>query len=76
VEARSPSVAAPAEGDVAGVIIHTAEETPCDLIVIGSHGKSRMTQLMIGSVAAEVTRKARCPVLTVTIPATWSRPAE
>jgi nucleotide-binding universal stress UspA family protein len=57
------------EGDVASVITGTAEETPCDLIVMGIHGKSRMTQLMMGSVAAEVTRKARCPVLTVKIPA-------
>ena len=46
------------EGDVAGVITRTAEETPCDLIVMGTHGKSRMHQVMMGSVAAEVTRKA------------------
>jgi nucleotide-binding universal stress UspA family protein len=58
------------EGDIASVISRTAEETPCELIVMGTHGKSRMHQVMMGSVAAEVTRKARCPVLTVRIPAT------
>ncbi|HXG09805.1 MAG TPA: universal stress protein [Gemmataceae bacterium] len=57
------------EGDVAGVIARTAEETASDLIVMGSHGRSRMYQLMMGSVAAEVTRHAPCPVVTVRVPA-------
>jgi nucleotide-binding universal stress UspA family protein len=55
------------EGDVTGVIARTAEETASDLIVMGSHGKSRMCQLTMGSVAAEVTRNAPCPVVTVGI---------
>lgn len=53
------------EGEVASVIVRTAEETPCDLIVMGTRGKSRMYQVMMGSVAAEVARKASCPVVTV-----------
>jgi nucleotide-binding universal stress UspA family protein len=57
------------EGDVAGDIARTAEATPCDLIVMGSHGRSPRDQPMMGSVAAEVTRKAPCPVITVRIPA-------
>jgi nucleotide-binding universal stress UspA family protein len=56
------------EGDAADVIVRTAEETACDLIVMGSHGKSQAYQAMMGSVAAEVTRHAPCPVLTVRIP--------
>lgn len=56
------------EGDVAGIILRTAEENPCDLIVMGTHGRSRMHQLMMGSVAAEVSRKAPCPVVTVKVP--------
>jgi nucleotide-binding universal stress UspA family protein len=56
------------EGDVAGVIARTAEETACDLIVMGTHGRSRSFQLMMGSVAAEVTQKASCPVVTVKVP--------
>jgi nucleotide-binding universal stress UspA family protein len=56
------------EGNVADVISRTAEETPCDLIVMGTHGRSRMYQLMMGSVAADVTRNAPCPVVTVKAP--------
>jgi nucleotide-binding universal stress UspA family protein len=56
------------EGDAVEVILRAAEETPCDLIVLGSHGKSRMYQLMMGSVATGVARRAPCPVVTVKKP--------
>ena len=56
------------EGPVADVITRTFAETPCDLIVMGTHGRSRMHQLMMGSVAAAVTRNASCPVVTVKVP--------
>ncbi len=57
------------EGPVADVITRTALETLCDLIVMGTHGRSRMHQVMMGSVAAAVTRGASCPVITVKMPA-------
>lgn len=57
------------EGPVADVIMRVAETTPCDLIVMGSEGKSRMHEIMMGSVAASVTRKAACPVMAVKLPA-------
>jgi nucleotide-binding universal stress UspA family protein len=57
------------EGAVAEVIVRTAEETACDLIVLGSHGKSRNYELTMGSVAAEVTKGPPCPVVTVKAPA-------
>jgi nucleotide-binding universal stress UspA family protein len=56
------------EGPVAEVITRTAAEMPCDLIVMGTHGRSRMHRLMMGSVAAAVTRNASCPVVTVKVP--------
>jgi nucleotide-binding universal stress UspA family protein len=56
------------EGPVAEVISRTAAETPCDLVVMGSHGQSRVRAAMLGSVAAAVTRSAHCPVVTVEIP--------
>jgi nucleotide-binding universal stress UspA family protein len=56
------------EGDVAAVIARTADETVCDLIVMGTRGRSREYQLLMGSVAAEVTRTASCPVVTVKVP--------
>jgi nucleotide-binding universal stress UspA family protein len=58
------------EGEVANVINRTVEETPCDLIVMGSHGKSRMFQLMLGSVAAAVTGLAGGRVVPVKAPPT------
>jgi nucleotide-binding universal stress UspA family protein len=60
------------EGPVADVITRTAAEAPCDLIVMGTHGRSRMHQLMMGSVAAAVTRNPTCPVVTVKVPLTQS----
>jgi len=60
------------EGPVADTIVRTAAETPCDLIVMGTHGRSRTFQLMMGSVAATVNRNAPCPVVTVKIPSPQS----
>ncbi len=36
-----------------------------DLIVLGTHGRTGMARAVMGSVAANVLKKARCPVLTV-----------
>jgi nucleotide-binding universal stress UspA family protein len=49
-------------------IIDTAREMDADLIVMGTHGRSGLKQLLIGSVAEKVVRKAPCPVLTVKHP--------
>lgn len=40
----------------------------CDLIVMGTHGRSGLSRLLMGSVAEGAIRKAPCPVLTVKIP--------
>lgn len=56
------------DGDPAKAIVCTAEETLCDLIVMGSQGTSRRRQAALGGVAAEVTDKAPCPVVTVRLP--------
>ncbi len=42
-----------------------ANEQHIDLVVIGTHGRSGLTRLLIGSVAEKVVRMAPCPVLTV-----------
>ncbi len=49
-------------------IIHYAQETNIDLIVIGTHGRSGLAHMLMGSVAEKVVRKAPCPVLTVRHP--------
>lgn len=53
------------EGEAARVICETADETGADLIVLGTHGRSGLTRLVMGSVAEEVLRRAPCPVLTI-----------
>jgi nucleotide-binding universal stress UspA family protein len=56
------------EGDPVSTIIQIAERVPCDLIVMGTHGRRGLGRFLMGSVAEEVTRKAPCPVLTVKSP--------
>ena len=50
------------------VIISAAEEGKFDLITMGTHGRSGLPHLVLGSVAEKVVRHARCPVLTVRAP--------
>jgi nucleotide-binding universal stress UspA family protein len=46
-------------------IVRTAEAAAADLIVMGTHGRSGLNRLLLGSVADRVVRLAPCPVLTV-----------
>ncbi len=46
-------------------IIRYAKEREIDLIVIGTHGRTGLNHVLMGSVAENVARKAPCPVLTV-----------
>ena len=46
-------------------IVEAATEAHADLIVIGTHGRTGLTRLVIGSVAERVVRHAPCAVLTV-----------
>ncbi len=52
-------------GDPVDEIINQASEKNCDLIVIGSHGQSTISDKMIGSTAERVLRRSRIPVLLV-----------
>jgi quercetin dioxygenase-like cupin family protein len=54
-----------AEGDAAEEIVHLAQAVPCDLIVMGTHGRTGWNRFLTGSVAEEVVRRATCPVLTI-----------
>jgi nucleotide-binding universal stress UspA family protein len=56
------------EGDAAEEILRVAQESNADLIVMGTHGRTGLGRLLMGSVAEEVVRKAPCPVLTVKAP--------
>jgi nucleotide-binding universal stress UspA family protein len=50
-------------GDPAGVIVRIAAEEGAEMIVLGTHGRSGMTRMLMGSVAEAVVRRAPCPVL-------------
>lgn len=54
-----------ATGDPAEAIVHLAEQEGCDLIVLGTHGRTGFRRLLMGSVAEAIVRRANCPVLTV-----------
>jgi nucleotide-binding universal stress UspA family protein len=56
------------EGEAATTILHAAQEAQADLVVMGTHGRTGFSRLLMGSVAEEVVRKASCPVLTVKTP--------
>ena len=52
-------------GQPAGAIVRFAQERDIDLIVMGTHGRSGLQHVFLGSVAEKVVRQAPCPVLTV-----------
>jgi nucleotide-binding universal stress UspA family protein len=52
-------------GDPAAVILDTAVDNACDVIVMGTHGRSGVRRWLMGSVAEKVMRGAACPVLTI-----------
>jgi nucleotide-binding universal stress UspA family protein len=53
------------EGEPVSAILRVAEELPCDLIVMGTIGRSGLRRLLKGSTAEAIVRKAPCPVLAV-----------
>jgi nucleotide-binding universal stress UspA family protein len=53
------------EGEPATGIVACAQQESVDIIVIGSHGRTGLSRVLMGSVAEQVVRKASCPVLTV-----------
>jgi nucleotide-binding universal stress UspA family protein len=69
--AKEPTVRAEhrlAQGDAAAEILRVAQETKCDMIVMGTHGRTGLSRLVMGSVAERVVRSALCPVVTVKAP--------
>jgi nucleotide-binding universal stress UspA family protein len=56
-----------AVGRPAEEIQRVAREEKVDLIVMGTHGRTGVRHLLLGSVAEAVTRHAPCPVFTVRI---------
>jgi len=55
-------------GSPADSILDSAKTLPCDLIVMGTHGRRGISHTISGSVAEAVLRKSRCPVIAVRSP--------
>ena len=64
------------EEDLVTAILRTQAKFGCDLIVLGTHGRSGVRRWLTGSVAEEVIRRAPCPVLVVKVPRATEELAE
>jgi nucleotide-binding universal stress UspA family protein len=53
------------EGSPATAIVRYAEEISASLLVIGTHGRTGLTRIALGSVADRILRTAECSVLAV-----------
>ena len=53
------------QGEVWPVLSAKIAELRIDLLVIGTHGRSRLGKLLLGSVAEEIFRQSECPVMMV-----------
>ena len=56
------------EGDPAAQIVRYANDAAMDLIVMGTHGRSGVERLLVGSVTERVMREAPCSVMAVKLP--------
>lgn len=54
-------------GDPGQIACDRAEELGAELIVVGSHGRTGLTRMLLGSVAERVVRLAHCQVLVVKV---------
>ncbi len=52
-------------GNAGEEIVKYADDKGIDMIIMGTHGRKGLEKIMFGSVAAEVVKMAKCPVLTV-----------
>ena len=55
------------DGSPSKDIVSYAEDEDCDVIVMGTHGRSGVDRLLLGSVAERVIRSAPVPVMTVNV---------
>lgn len=42
-----------------------AQEESAEMIVVGAHGRNKVTRTLLGSVSDQVVHKAQCPVISV-----------
>lgn len=68
VDTRIPVHHVFVQGDPAAEIVRYAQDAGIDLIVMGTHGRTGLERLLMGSVAEKVMRDAPCSVLVVKLP--------
>jgi len=56
------------KGNVIDGILAAADDVEAGLIVLGTHGRTSLTRMLMGSIAENIVRKANCSVLTVKSP--------
>ena len=56
------------KGDPAKEVLGIADREKVELIAMGTHGRTGLMRLLMGSVAEQVVRHANCPVMTVKLP--------
>lgn len=61
------------EGHPSTEIVKEAERFGADLLVLGTHGRTGLDRVLLGSVAHQVVQKSSCPVLVIKVPALRSR---
>ena len=64
------------EGDPAAEIVRYAKDANIDQIVMGTHGRTGVDRLLMGSVAEKVMRDAPCSVMVVKLPKGGPGPAQ
>jgi nucleotide-binding universal stress UspA family protein len=62
---RVPHEVVIGEGDVRDTVLNLINEKEIDLVVAGTHGRTGLRKVLLGSVAEAIFREAPCPVLTV-----------
>jgi nucleotide-binding universal stress UspA family protein len=53
------------EGDIRQAVLRQIAEKEIDLVVVGTHGRTGLGRVLLGSVAEAIFRESPCPVLTV-----------
>jgi nucleotide-binding universal stress UspA family protein len=56
-------------GSPADELVNYAKEQNIDLVVMGTHGRTGLNRLLMGSIAEGIVRRSPCPVLTIKQPA-------
>jgi nucleotide-binding universal stress UspA family protein len=64
IDVRTLAVAAPSD-DVADELLRVVAEVGVDAIVVGTHGRTGLSHLLLGSVAEKIIRRATIPVITI-----------